>query len=439
MAEQLAIHGGQQTVTHDEPERWERPVQKEKDLVNDLIDRLEISAAGSGLPKEFEDAFADYTGAKHCVTLNHGSTALEAAYYAVGVGPGDEVITPTAGYIGAYAGALHMGARPVFCEVDPDTLLADPADIESRITDRTAAINVTHWNGRVCDMDALLEIRDRYEIPIVEDAAHAHGSYWDGEHIGTVGDICCFSLQGVNPYGKPLAGGEGGILTTNNDEYYQRQLSYCHLHRSGMREELTHEPYTHLDYEVLGKKYRSHPLAIAFAKVGLETLEYRCNRRIAYRKQLFERLADIDAVRTVKTYEKSDSGGFYGGLRVVFQPDEMPGVDAETYVSALQAEGVDAGGPGFHYMEHLRYQFKQGYDLWGNDRGPLGGEFCGLPTYEGYSKGDFPVSEELDQRVIILPSYIEPKPGHLDEVVAAFEKLEANAEQLAAHSPTKTL
>lgn len=202
--EELAIAGGDPAVTIKEPEEWERPVQEETELLTELLEDGEISGAGRGLPASFEDDFREYTGAEYCLTVDHGSTALESAFYAVGVGPGDEVITPTAGYIGAYAGALHLGARPVFCEIDPETLLVDPRDVEQRITDRTAAIAVIHWNGRVCDLDALEEISERYDVPIVEDAAHAHASRWNGEHISSIGDIACYSLQGVAPHGKPM-------------------------------------------------------------------------------------------------------------------------------------------------------------------------------------------------------------------------------------------
>lgn len=163
--EQLAIHGGQPAVTIDDPEGWERPVDAQVELASELIREGGLSGAGSGLPAEFEQTFKDFSGADYCVTVSQGSSALASVYYTVGVGRGDEVITPTAGYLGAYEGALHLGARPIFCEADPDTLLADPDDIEQRITDCTAAICVTHFNGRVCDMDRLREMSDDHNVP----------------------------------------------------------------------------------------------------------------------------------------------------------------------------------------------------------------------------------------------------------------------------------
>ena len=427
----LAVDGGPRTVTTDDPERWERPVERQKEVVNELIERGEISAEGRGVSAAFEERFRKHAGANYCTVTDHGSTALASAYYAVGVGPGDEVITPTAGYLGAYEGALHLGARPIFCECDPETLNADPDDIEDRITDRTAAINVTHFNGRACDMDALLAIRDEYDIPIVEDAAHAHATHWDGQHIGSVGDICCFSLQGVSPGGKPLAGGEGGIVTTNDREYYERQLAYAHLHRTGLNDELTREPYSNLDWEGLGRKWRAHPLALAIADVEMDSLDERTAGRLAFRDELFAALDAVPGVRPVYPYEKSEEDGLYGGLRVVFEPDELDGdVSAERFVEALQAEGAPAAGPGFPYVEHRRYIHREGFDLWGDDRGPLGGEWHGLPPYEGHKDGDFPVTEDLNERVISVDSFIDPEPGYVEEVATAFRKVADRHDEL---------
>ena len=124
--ERLAIHGGRRAVTIDSEEQWKRPLEEEKMLINNPLEKGALSGSGKGLPLEFEEEFRKYIGADYCLTVDHGSSALASAFYAAGVGPGDEVITPTIGYIGSYCGALHMGARPVFCNVDPNMLLIDP-------------------------------------------------------------------------------------------------------------------------------------------------------------------------------------------------------------------------------------------------------------------------------------------------------------------------
>jgi len=426
----LAIQGGSRAVTVDSSEQWKRPVEEEKRLVCELIDEGWLSGAGGGLPGEFEEAFREFVGCRYCLTVDHGATALASAYYAVGVGPGDEVITPTTGYIGSYAGALHVGARPVFCDIDPKTLLMDPEDVERRITGRTRAINAVHVNGMICDMDALMDIGRRHGIPVVEDASHAHGAGWGDRRIGNVGDVTCFSLQGVNPSGKPVSGGEGGIVTTNNREFYERQLIYCHLHRSGLKGELTNPAYQGLDSEVLGLKWRAHPLALAIAKVSLGTLEYRNQRALQNRKFLFDALRELPGLEPARDYEKARPAGFYGGLKVIYNPEELGGLAAHRFVEALKAEGAPVSGPGLGYMEHLRTISRQGFDLWGRGRGPLGGAFFGLPPFQRYKKGDFPVAENLAGRTLTLPAYIEPKEGFLDQCVEAFRKVVSNYKSL---------
>lgn len=426
----LAILGGEPAVTIKNPEQWRREVEEEKKLVCDLIDRGAISGSGTGISKEFEDEFREFIGAKYCLTVSHGSTALASAFYAVGVGPGDEFITPAIGYIGSYEGALHLGARPVFCEIDPKTLLIDPRDAERKITPRTRAINIIHMNGRVCDMDSFLAIGKKHGIAIVEDAAHAHGSEWDGKKVGNVGDIACFSMQGTTPGGKPVAAGEGGITVTNTRLFYERMLIYCHLHRSGITSELTLPEYRGFDSQVLGRKWRAHPLAIAIAKVSFRTLEYRNQRRIENRDRIFAALQEMPGVEPVHTYPKSRNAGFYGGLKLLYNPEELDGLPGGKLAEAIRAEGASIGGPGVGHIEHLRMIYTRGFDLWGHDRGPLGGEFCGLLPFKPYKKGDFPVSESLADKVFTLPAYIDPKPGFLDQYIEAFRKVTKNYKDL---------
>lgn len=409
----------------DRAEQWRRPVERQKEAVCSLIEDGELTGAGEGTVSEtFEERFAGTVDADYCLTTNHGSTALASAYYAVGVGPGDEVITPTVGYIGAYAGAMHLGARPVFCDVDGDTLLPDPADVADRITDRTAAINVVHLNGRVCDMDAFRAVSEEYDVPLVSDASHAHGTSWFDEPIGSVADVTCFSMQGVGPDGKPVTAGEGGIVTTDDRELYERQLSYCHLHRNGIESELTDPQYDRLDEEVLGRKWRAHPLALALADVSLDSLAERVRKRTEYRERLRDGLEPIPGVRVAATHDGSETGGLTYGIKVIYDPGALDGLAPSAFVDQLRNEGVLVER-GFTQLEHLRGIFTDGYDVWGDGRSPIEGSFCGLPEFEPYSRGDFPVAERLNDRVLTVPSFIEPRDGLLEEFVTGFEAVAA--------------
>jgi len=418
--QKLAILGGEPAVTVDASEQWQRPVEEEMKLIRELVEAGQISMSGAGLPKEFEEQFREYVGAEYCLALDHGHTALASAFWAVGCGPGDEFITPTVGYIGAFAGALHMGARPVFAEPDPATLLMDPDDVERRITSRTRFILPIHMGGNLCNMDRYLEIGEKYGIAIIEDASHCHGAEWDGVKIGSVSDITCFSMQGANPTGKPVAAGEGGLLTTNNRELYERCLVYGHLHRPGLVEELTNPAYKIFDATGLGWKFRAHPLALAIAKVSLDNLDYRIALSDRYTAEVFSFLEEIPGVRVPGTYPKAKPNYMYGGLKLVYEPDELAGLPIERFVEALKAEGVPVGRIGLGHVEHLRPIFQRGFDLWGHDRGPLGSD------WQPYKMGDFPIAEDLHSRVFSLPNMVQPAEGLLEQWRIAFEKVTTN-------------
>jgi len=426
VAQQLAVLGGPKAVTVDPGEQWKSPVEEQKAAVCELIEQGYLSGSGEGPPKQFEEEFREFIGCRHVLTCSHGHLALASAFFAAGLGPGDEFIHPALGYLGSYAGALHMGGTPVFCESDPKTLLADPADIEKRITPRTRVVNPIHHCGRVCDMDALLALCNSRGLVLIEDAAHAHGSRWDGRKIGSFGHIACFSMQGSDPGGKPVSSGEGGILVTNDQELYERALIYAHLHRSGALEELQNPVYRHLDGELLGWKWRAHPLAVAIARVSLKSLAERRERFAANRDELFEKIAGVPGIEPAHNYPKADGVELYGGLRFLYDPEALGGLPAERMCEALQAEGVPMSAGGFRKPEHLRAIYTRDLPgLWGKGHpGPAG---VPLPRY---SQGDYPVTEALAGRVMTMAGWIQCAPGLIDQVAAGIRKVVDQHEKL---------
>ena len=419
MTTELAMLGGEKAITADSGELWQRPVEAEKAAVCALIDEGYLSGSGSGVPKEFEERFAEYLGCKYVLTTSHGHTALASGFFAAGLGAGDEFITPAIGYIGSYAGALHMGATPVFCELDPETLLMDPADAARRITDKTRVISPIHSCGRVCDMDRLLDLADAHDLVVVEDAAHAHGSEWDGVKIGNMGHIACFSMQGSTPGGKPVAGGEAGIVATNDRELYERALIYCHLHRPGAVDELTNPVYRELEPQLLGWKWRPHPLAMAIGLVSLGHLPDRLDRFEANRETLFRKIEGLPGIRPVCNYRKARGVELYGGIKFIYDPEALGGLPAGQFVAAMRAEGAPLNGPGMGHMEHLRSIYTKDLPgLWGE--GHVGPANVPLPRYR---KGDFPVSEAMNARVLSYPGHIQAADGFIDQFAAAFRKV----------------
>jgi perosamine synthetase len=208
------------------------------------------------------------------------------------------------------------------------------------------------------------------------------------------------------------------MTTTGNREFYERMLIYCHLHRSGIEAELTNPAYRMLGTQGLGLKWRAHPLALAIALISLRNLGYRDERHLEHRRTLYSALEGVPGVRIPKPYAKAQDGGFYGGLILFYAPEDLGGLTPDQYTSALRAEGVPLAtrrdGP-----EHLRPLFQQGFDLYGQGRGPIG------PGTNSYKAGDFPVAENLCGRIMYVPAYIDPPEGLIDQIVAAFRKVGA--------------
>jgi dTDP-4-amino-4,6-dideoxygalactose transaminase len=167
----------------------------------------------------FESEFADFCGVKRCVGVNSGTAALSLALRAVGVGPGDEVIVPAHTFIASALAILHAGATPVFCDVQADTGLLDPAAAAAAIGSRTAAIVAVHLYGQTCDMDTILELAESHGLAVVEDAAQAHGARWGGVRSGGLGTVAAFSFYPSKNLG---ALGDGGAICTNDEEVADR-------------------------------------------------------------------------------------------------------------------------------------------------------------------------------------------------------------------------
>jgi dTDP-4-amino-4,6-dideoxygalactose transaminase len=186
------------------------------DLVEDVLGVVRSGWWSMGpRVEEFEQAFAEFTGASHAIAVANGTAALHLALLAVGCGPGDEVVVPSLNFVAAANAIVHTGAAPVFCDIaGPDDLNLDPADVEAALSERTKAILVLHYGGHPCDMDAVLELAERRGLLVIEDAAHAPGATYRGRACGTLGAIGCFSFFS----NKNLPVGEGGMIVTNDDE-----------------------------------------------------------------------------------------------------------------------------------------------------------------------------------------------------------------------------
>jgi perosamine synthetase len=179
--------------------------------------RSDWLTTGPKIP-EFEAVFSRYVGTKFAVAVSSGTAALHCAMYALGIGPGHEVIVPTMTFAASANCVVYQGGIPVFVDVAPDTLLIDPKEVERNITPQTKAIIAVDYAGQPCDYDALKEIAARYRLSMVADACHALGASYRGRSVGSLADLSVFSFHPV----KHITTGEGGIITTDNEEYAKR-------------------------------------------------------------------------------------------------------------------------------------------------------------------------------------------------------------------------
>jgi perosamine synthetase len=228
----------------------------ERSRVLDALERGWISPKGEYVT-EFEDVFASWIGTEHAFATSTGTAALHLSLLAGDVGEGDEVIVPDLTWISCANVVTYVGATPVFADVDPDTYTLDPASVRDRLTEDTVAVMPVHLYGQPCDMTPIQQLADKHNLLILEDAAEAHGAMYRGRRVGSVGDIGCFSFYG----NKILTTGQGGMITTDNDELAERIQLY---RRDGMSRD---RKYYH---QVIGYNYR---LTNIQAAIGLGQME----------------------------------------------------------------------------------------------------------------------------------------------------------------------
>ncbi len=235
--------------------------------------------SGSGMfVRRFEEAFAKFVGAKHVIAMNSGTAALHAALLAFDVKAGDEVIAPPFSFIATTNMVLLNGAKVVFADISPDNFNLDPAKVEAAITPKTRAILPVHLYGHPADMDPLVELAQKHGVRIIEDAAQAHGSKYKGRDVGTIGDVGCFSLYPS----KVITTGEGGLLTTNDDELAET-----------LRQIRTHGEIRPYEYVQLGHNYRLPELQAAIGVEQMKRLPDFLEKRKKNAEHLTSHLADV--------------------------------------------------------------------------------------------------------------------------------------------------
>jgi len=388
-------------------DRWRQITEEEAKLVYEMTLRNELSG-GTPIVREFERAWREMTGLRYSLTVCNGTLAIYSALYGLGVGPGDEVICPTYTWICTISPALFLGARPVFCDCDPETMQIDPEDIRRKITSKTKAIIVVHLWGWVADMDAIMAIGAETGVPVIEDCSHAHGARHKGRPVGSIGHVGCWSLQGS----KPVSAGEGGVLATNDAEVFDRACLVGQVNRmAGM--DLQTASYAKHQPLGTGMKLRAHPLGIGIALIQLRKLNAMNEGRRRYVETVESALAEIPGLRPVPAYPDTQRGGYYG-FPIHADPESL-GAPVAELIDKVQNKSIPVTGSTYQLLHRLPL-FSEGFDLFTQNRGPLGGD------WPGYAEGDFPVAEKLHCDLLFLPMLTDPAPGAVERIIAALKE-----------------
>jgi len=318
----------------------------DEDDIKAVVDVLRSDWLTTG-PKvpEFEKTFARYVGAKYAVAVSSGTAALHAAMYAIEIGPGDEVVVPPITFAASANCVVYQGGTPIFADVDPDTLLLDPAKVEERITEKTRAIIGVDYAGQPCDWDRLRDIADRYKLRLVADACHALGAEYKGQKTGTLADLNIFSFHPV----KHITTGEGGMITTDNADYADRMRIFRNHGITTDHHQREKQGSWFYEMTDLGYNYRITDFQCALGISQLKKLPGFLERRREIAKQYDEAFASMPEI-TPLAVRRNVLHAYH--LYVVKIDFKTLGTDRTTLFTNLREKGIAVN---VHYIPvHLQ-------------------------------------------------------------------------------------
>lgn len=324
-----AILGGPPVRSADYPS-WPAWDDRERALLNQVLDAGGWWQGDGSVARDFANRFAAYHSARHGLALTNGTHTIEAALAACDVGEGDEVLVPGITFVASATAVLAVNATPILVDIDPETLCLDPAAAAAAITPRTRAIVVVHVAGAAADLDALVDLCSRHDLHLIEDCAHAHGTFWKGRGVGSFGSFGSFSMQ----RSKLMTAGEGGVLICNDDGLRDRAWSYANC---GRQEGAWF--YHHPNY---GSNLRMTEWQGAILTAQLDRFPQQNATRNANAVALGEALAAIEGLRPQRRDPRMDSQGNYCYV-FHYDADAFCGMPLRLFEQALGAEGVPMG------------------------------------------------------------------------------------------------
>jgi len=337
---------------------------------------------------EFEKQFAAYVGAKHAVGVSSCTAALHLALDAIGLKQGDEVLVPTTTFTSTAEVVCYFKAKPVLVDVDAKTLCMDPVDAERRITEKTRAVIPVHYAGQPCDMDVIRDMAKRHGLRVIEDAAHALPASYHGVRIGAISELTAFSFYAT----KTLTTGEGGMITTDNDELATR-MRMMRLHGIGRDAWKRYSAAGSWFYEVLdsGFKYNLTDIQSAIGIVQLGKCDQMRDARAKIAHRYSEAFAPERALQVPTIMEGCETAWHIYPLRLNL---EELSITRSEMIEKLKERGV---GTSVHFIPlHMHPYYKNTY---------------------GYREEDFPVASKQYQRYLSLPMFPGMTESQIDYVI----------------------
>ncbi|MFP5113725.1 UDP-4-amino-4,6-dideoxy-N-acetyl-beta-L-altrosamine transaminase [Bacillaceae bacterium C204] len=342
---------------------------------------------------KFEQEIANYVGAKYAVSFSNGTAALHGACFAAGISIGDEVITTPITFAASANCVLYLGGKPIFVDIDPKTYNINPKEIEKQITNKTKAIIPVDFTGQPVDLEEIYAIAKKYGLVVIEDAAHALGAKYKGKKVGSISDMTMFSFHPV----KHITSGEGGMITTNNKEYYEKMLQFrSHgITRDPNKMIENHGPW-YYEMQFLGFNYRLTDIQAALGTSQLKKIDQFIELRKKYAEMYNAAFATIPQITIPYQHAEAESSWH---LYIIRLNQDLLKAKRKEIVEHLLSMNI---GVNVHYIPVYL-----------------------LPYYQqlGFQKGLCPQAEALYEEIITLPLF--PKMSELDvsDVIQAVKKI----------------
>lgn len=371
-----------------------QPLIGEEEIA-EVVDSLRSGWISTG-PKsiQFAKDFAAYVGSPYAIATNSCTASLHLCLVALGIGPGDEVITTPMTFAATVNVITHTGATPVFADIQSEWFNIDPKEIEKKITPRTKAIIPVHFAGLACHLNEIYAIARKHNIPVIEDAAHAVGTEYEGKKIGGIGNFTCFSFYVT----KNMTTAEGGMVTTPNEDM-AKLISKLSLHGLDLDAWQRYSTKGFKHYEIIhpGYKYNMTDIAAALGIHQLKKLDHFIDVRRQYAEIYENFLENYDEVIIPKYHQKGKHAWHL--YPIMLKPGRFK-VNRDHFLQALQYENI---GAGVHYRAiHFQKYYRENFS---------------------YKRGDFPNAEFVSDNVISLPLSAKMTLDDVQDTLNALEKI----------------